>query len=57
LDINTGFNDVNLVVFDDDEKLKEFLLAQNWANKNLLLMSSGNYNNINTKELSMKIVG
>lgn len=56
-DIKKGFNDTNLVIFDDSEKLKEYLLAQSWANKNLLLMSSGNYNNINTKDLSMKIIG
>ena len=41
----------DLIVFTDSNKLKEFLKSQEWKNKNLLMMSSGNFNNINLKKL------
>jgi UDP-N-acetylmuramate: L-alanyl-gamma-D-glutamyl-meso-diaminopimelate ligase len=43
-------------VFDDAGKLQEFLLGQSWKNKNLLMMSSGNFGGINVKELSEQIL-
>jgi UDP-N-acetylmuramate: L-alanyl-gamma-D-glutamyl-meso-diaminopimelate ligase len=55
-DIRNAFANPSLQVFTDASKLKEFLLQQSWKNKNLLLMSSGNFGGINLTELSDKIV-
>jgi UDP-N-acetylmuramate: L-alanyl-gamma-D-glutamyl-meso-diaminopimelate ligase len=55
-DIRTAFNNKNLIVFTENEALQQFLLQKNWQNKNLLLMSSGNYNGLDLKQLSSKIL-
>jgi UDP-N-acetylmuramate: L-alanyl-gamma-D-glutamyl-meso-diaminopimelate ligase len=44
------------LVFTDNQRLQEFLLSKNWSNKNLLLMSSGNYNGLDLKQLSNNIL-
>jgi UDP-N-acetylmuramate: L-alanyl-gamma-D-glutamyl-meso-diaminopimelate ligase len=46
LSVNTvkqGFAKPGLLVFNEQEKMKEWLERQNYQNANLLLMSSGNY--------------
>jgi UDP-N-acetylmuramate: L-alanyl-gamma-D-glutamyl-meso-diaminopimelate ligase len=55
-DVKTAFNNKNLLVFTDNQRLQEFLLSKNWSNKNLLLMSSGNYNGLDLKQLSNNIL-
>jgi UDP-N-acetylmuramate: L-alanyl-gamma-D-glutamyl-meso-diaminopimelate ligase len=55
-DIKAAFANQNIQVFDDQEKLKTFLLAQSWKNKNLLMMSSGNFGGINLEQLSEKLL-
>ncbi len=55
-EVKEAFNRPDLQVFTDSEKLQSFLLAQNWDQTNLLLMSSGTYNGMNLKELSEKIL-
>jgi UDP-N-acetylmuramate: L-alanyl-gamma-D-glutamyl-meso-diaminopimelate ligase len=55
-DVKKAFNNKNLLVFTDNQALQEFLLSKDWANKNLLLMSSGNYNGLDLKQLSSKIL-
>lgn len=55
-DIKTAFGNPALRVFDDPKKLEDFLLAQTWANKNLLMMSSGNFAGFNIKTLADKIL-
>lgn len=54
-DIHQAFANPGINVFDDAQKLKGFLLAQSWKNKNLLMMSSGNFGGIDMKELSDKL--
>lgn len=56
-DVKKAFNHPKLQVFTDTEKLQAFLLQKDWKNKNLLLMSSGDFGGINVKELAKSIVG
>jgi UDP-N-acetylmuramate: L-alanyl-gamma-D-glutamyl-meso-diaminopimelate ligase len=37
--------------------LEELLVSQSWTNKNLLMMSSGNFGGIDLTKLADKIVG
>ncbi|MDJ1494247.1 Mur ligase domain-containing protein [Cytophagaceae bacterium DM2B3-1] len=55
-DIKIAFNRPDLQVFTDSEALKEFLLKQSWQDTNLLMMSSGNYNGLDMKNLSEHIL-
>jgi UDP-N-acetylmuramate: L-alanyl-gamma-D-glutamyl-meso-diaminopimelate ligase len=55
-DVKAAFNNKNLIVFTENESLQQFLLGKDWQNKNLLLMSSGNYNGLDLKQLSSKIL-
>jgi UDP-N-acetylmuramate: L-alanyl-gamma-D-glutamyl-meso-diaminopimelate ligase len=55
-DIHAAFAQPQINVFDDAAKLQKFLLDQTWKNKNLLMMSSGNFGGINVKDIAEKIV-
>jgi UDP-N-acetylmuramate: L-alanyl-gamma-D-glutamyl-meso-diaminopimelate ligase len=55
-DIQQAFSSPGIVVFDDAKKLQQFLSTQSWKNKNLLMMSSGNFGGIDIKELSEKVL-
>ncbi|HEY0654673.1 MAG TPA: Mur ligase family protein [Chryseosolibacter sp.] len=55
-DIKSAFTNPNIRVFDDAHKLQSFILEQNWKNKNLLMMSSGNFGGIDIGKLAEKIV-
>ena len=55
--VSNGFNQKGLIVFTDALELREFLNAQKWENKNLLLMSSGNFDGIDYKELAEELLG
>lgn len=50
-----AFDHQKLLVFTETDSLIEELLLINWKNKNLLLMSSGNFNGLNLQELADKI--
>jgi UDP-N-acetylmuramate: L-alanyl-gamma-D-glutamyl-meso-diaminopimelate ligase len=52
--LREGFKRPDLKLFTDSKSLKEFLLAQDYSNTNLLLMSSGNYDNMVLDELKAK---
>lgn len=56
-DIQQGFVTPGIKVFDDSHALEDFLKQQSWKNKNLLLMSSGNFGGINIADLGKKITG
>lgn len=56
-EIRSAFSTPDLKVFDDATQMEQFLLSQNWKNKNLLMMSSGNFGGISLKDLSQKIAG
>jgi UDP-N-acetylmuramate: L-alanyl-gamma-D-glutamyl-meso-diaminopimelate ligase len=51
-----GFGRDDLKVFTNGDELKEFLLSQNYANSNLLMMSSGSFDGIDQQALAKKIV-
>lgn len=55
-DIKSAFANPNIKVFDSTQHLESFLLNQNWKNKNLLMMSSGNFGGIDISKLSEKIL-
>jgi UDP-N-acetylmuramate: L-alanyl-gamma-D-glutamyl-meso-diaminopimelate ligase len=55
-EIKEAFNNPDVLVFEDAVKLEDFLLQQSWKNKNLLMMSSGNFGGINIAALADKII-
>lgn len=55
-DIQEAFGHENLRVFSDIEKLSAFLKSLSWKNKVLLMMSSGNFDNLNLKNLSQELI-
>ena len=55
-DIQSAFANPNIEVFDQPGKMESFLVSQKWKNKNLLMMSSGNFGGLDIRKLSEKIV-
>lgn len=56
-DVTKAFDVAHLEVFDNKEEMENFLLKQDWGYKNLLMMSSGNFENMDIKALATKIIG
>lgn len=56
-DIQSAFANPAIQVFTDAGKMEAFLLSQSWKNKNLLMMSSGNFGGLDMNRLSEKILG
>jgi UDP-N-acetylmuramate: L-alanyl-gamma-D-glutamyl-meso-diaminopimelate ligase len=56
-DIRTAFADSRLTVYHDASKMQEDLLGTDFHHKNLLLMSSGNFDGLNLEELAWKMLG
>ena len=54
--IRKFFSNLELEYFTSSEKLKKYLINLNYKNKVLLLMSSGNFGNLNLLELKDKIL-
>jgi len=54
--VKQAFNRKDLQIFIDSSALKDYLLALDWTNKNLLMMSSGNFDGLDLAELSRKII-
>lgn len=54
--VEEAFNGNNLSIFDDSEKLVSMLKNTSWKNKNLLLMSSGNFSGVNFKKFASEII-
>lgn len=52
--LRTGFKRPDLKLFTDSRSLKEFLLAQDYRDTNLLLMSSGSYDNMDLEPIKAK---
>lgn len=50
-EIKKSFGERNLEVFDDRDEMMEFLISQDWKNKNLLMMTSGTFNDLDYKQL------
>lgn len=54
-DVENAFGG-NVKVFNENEKLIDFIQNTNLKNSNLLLMSSGNFSGINLKEFAEKLI-
>jgi UDP-N-acetylmuramate: L-alanyl-gamma-D-glutamyl-meso-diaminopimelate ligase len=52
--LREGFKRPDLMLFTESQALKDYLLSQNYSNTNLLLMSSGNYDNLDLEPLKAK---
>ena len=52
-----AFGRDDLLVYNDSEKMLTDLLKQDWDQSNLLLMSSGNFDGLDVKEISAKVLG
>ncbi len=52
--LRAGFKRADLKLFTDSAALKEFLLTLDYTNSNLLLMSSGNYDNMELESIKAK---
>ena len=53
--IANAFERDDLIIYTNPEEFKEFLFSQNFNNKTLLLMSSGNYGGLNFDEVKVLI--
>ncbi|MGO4877899.1 UDP-N-acetylmuramate--L-alanine ligase [Pedobacter psychrotolerans] len=51
-DVQQAFANPKLKFFNDEKKLKDYLLSLNYRNSNLLMMSSGNYAGFDLPELA-----
>jgi UDP-N-acetylmuramate: L-alanyl-gamma-D-glutamyl-meso-diaminopimelate ligase len=54
--VKEGFANERLEVFTDSAQLKQSLLQETWQQKNLLMMSSGDFDGLDLDELANKIV-
>ena len=52
--LREGFKRKDLILFTESAALKDFLLFQDFSHTNLLLMSSGNYDNLDLEPLKAK---
>jgi UDP-N-acetylmuramate: L-alanyl-gamma-D-glutamyl-meso-diaminopimelate ligase len=55
-EVARAFGNEKVKVYADSAELQQYLTSQNWENKNLLLMTSGNFNNLDLKKLTDTIV-
>ncbi|MGE0929771.1 UDP-N-acetylmuramate--L-alanine ligase [Peijinzhouia sedimentorum] len=55
-ELRKAFQREDIKVFTDANELNTYLNSQNWNNKNLLMMSSGNFNNLDLTKLSQAII-
>jgi UDP-N-acetylmuramate: L-alanyl-gamma-D-glutamyl-meso-diaminopimelate ligase len=52
--LREGFKRKDLILFTESAALKDYLLSQDFSHTNLLLMSSGNYDNLDLEPLKAK---
>lgn len=55
-DVKLAFGGNNVHVFDNPADLEGFLAAQAWSNKNLVMMSSGDFGGLNVNTLAERIL-
>lgn len=55
-EVQNAFAKDGLQVFDDASKMVDFLCEQDWKATNLLMMSSGNFNNLDLPELASQML-
>jgi len=55
--VKAAFGSDNVEVFTDSKTLMEVLLKTDFTNKNLLMMSSGNFDGVDVGELGKRVLG
>ncbi|GAB3204185.1 UDP-N-acetylmuramate: L-alanyl-gamma-D-glutamyl-meso-diaminopimelate ligase [Pontibacter aydingkolensis] len=55
-ELKAAFKNQSIIVFTDSSALQQHLTSRNWQNANLLLMSSGTYNNLDLEALKQAIL-
>jgi UDP-N-acetylmuramate: L-alanyl-gamma-D-glutamyl-meso-diaminopimelate ligase len=55
-DLRKAFNRKDIILFNESDELYDHLIKHSWQNKNLLLMSSGNFGGLNISELKETIL-
>ena len=55
-EVKKAFKREDIVVFTDTQKLKSLLISNDWVNRDLLMMSSGNFNGLDIEALAKEIV-
>lgn len=55
--VKEAFGRDDLMVYNDSSLMLEDLLHQDWRNAKLLLMSSGNFDGLDPKEIAKKVLG
>ena len=55
-DVLNSFGTENITVLTSSKELVEIILAKNWENQNLLMMSSGNFDGVDFNELGSRII-
>ena len=55
-EIAAAFQHKDLQVFDDSQALEAYLQQQNWQNKNLLMMSSGTFGQLDLSDLAKQMI-
>ena len=55
-EVKTAFNSNNITVFTDSNDLVNSLRTNNWQNKNLLMMSSGNFDGVDFDKLGEELL-
>jgi UDP-N-acetylmuramate: L-alanyl-gamma-D-glutamyl-meso-diaminopimelate ligase len=56
-EVRVAFSDDRLAIYNDSAKMQEDLLNMDYRNKNLLLMSSGNFDGLDVEELAGRVIG
>ena len=54
--VKKSFQNENLIVFTSQKDFANYIMSSDLINKNLLLMSSGNFSGINLKDFANKLV-
>lgn len=55
-DLKEGFNQDDLIIFTESDKLIQYIEGKDLNNKNLLMMSSGNFDGVNLEEFASKLI-
>jgi len=55
-DVKSAFNDERLLIFNDSKQMESYLLAMDLSQKDLLMMSSGNFDGLDLEETAQVLV-
>jgi UDP-N-acetylmuramate: L-alanyl-gamma-D-glutamyl-meso-diaminopimelate ligase len=55
-DVKRAFSNDRIIVINDTDRLKEYLLSLDFNNKNLLMMSSGDFDGLNLEDFAVQLL-